>query len=128
VTAASWPWPGDTALDRARRIANSLLALLPEADREQHVATAHQLGETWLGERLLTHTPDQAVTTREAASLASVSEDVIRRWACTPHPSQSGRMLLPRAGRRGRSMTYIVRNVLEASAAVSRARRAGLAD
>jgi hypothetical protein len=112
-------------VDRARRIANSLLALMPESDRGRHLALAHQLGETWLGERLLMHTPDEAITTDEAAALVSVSREVIRRWACTRSSEEPGRMLLPRAGRRGRSMTYLTRNVLEASAEASRTRRTG---
>jgi hypothetical protein len=124
VGTSTWPGPERTALDRARRIANDLLAHLPDEEQARYAATAHGVGETWLGERLLMHERDQAITTQEAAALVSVSEDVIRRWACTPHPRKPGRMLLPRAGRQGRSMTYIVARVLEASAEVSRSRRA----
>ena len=40
-----WPWPEDTALERARRIANSLIALLPPDEATIHIATAHRLGD-----------------------------------------------------------------------------------
>lgn len=118
-----WPWPGDTATERARRIANSLLALLSADEASVHIATAHRLGETWLGERLLTYTPDQAITTAQAAELLSVSRDVIRQWACAPHPDDPDRPLLPRAGRRGRQQTYLVRCLLDASYLARRRRR-----
>ena len=120
-----WPWPRDTALERARRIANSLLSLLPEAERGVWTARAHALGETWLGERLVTYTPDQALDTHRAADLAGVPEYEIRRWACRRHPEDPARSLLPRAGRQGRQQTYLARNVLDAAAAVRRTRRNG---
>lgn len=112
MTAASWPWPGDTALDRARRIANSLLALLPDGERERHVATAHQLGETWLGGDLLRWTVDDIVSTAEAAGIVHVKDSTIRKW----HSEPGG---LPNCGR-GR---YRVGDVLD-YAALKRARRA----
>lgn len=110
-----WPWPGDTATERARRIANSLIALLPPDEAAIHIATAHRLGESWLGARLLTYTPDRAITTEQAAELLSVSRDTIRQWACTPHPDDPNRPLLPRAGRRGRQQTYLVKCLLDAA-------------
>lgn len=118
-----WPWPADLPVDRARRIANSLLAELFEVRPEharQHVAAAHRLGETWLGSALVTYDNDQAITTRQAAALLCVSEGVIRLWACTPHPTRPGHMLLARAGRRGRAQTYIVRALWDASFEVNR--------
>lgn len=123
VSATSWPWPGDSALDRARRIANSLLALLPDDERAQHVATAHRYGETWLGEASVLEGPDDPVTTERAAEIAHVSQDVIRQWACMPHPDDPGRPLLPRWRRRGRQMTYLAGEVRAAMAVVDRAKR-----
>lgn len=111
MSNATWPWPGDTALDRARRIANSLLVLLPEPDREQHVATAHQLGETWLGGDLLRWTVDDIVSTAVAAGIVHVQPPTIRKW----HSERCG---LPNCGR-GR---YRVGDVLD-YAALKRARR-----
>lgn len=80
MSSIGWPWPGDTALDRARRIANSLLALLPDAEQARHVATAHQLGETWLGADLLRWTPDDIVSTVEAAGLVHMLPSTVRKW------------------------------------------------
>lgn len=105
MATAAWPWPGDTALDRARRIANSLLALLPVDDRPLLVTQAHAFGETWLGESLLRWTPDDIVTTAEAAELVHMKPSTIRKW----HSDGS----LPNRGR-GR---YRVGDVLDCAAA-----------
>jgi hypothetical protein len=107
-------------VERARRIANSLLALLPAHERAIWAARAQALGETWLGASMIVYTDDQAITTQEAAQLLCVSEDNIRDWARRAHPERPGRMLLPRAGLVGRQQTYLVRNLLDASAAVRR--------
>lgn len=120
----SWPWPGETATERARRIANALLEQLPDDARSAAVNAARAFGETWLGESLVIHTPDQDITGMEAAQLVAVSEDVIRRWACTAHPDHPDRPLLPRFGWRGRRRTYLVRDVLDAAGAVRRHREA----
>jgi hypothetical protein len=120
-----WPWPADLPVDRARRIANSLLAQLHQLDPDEaahNAAAAHRLGETWLGSTMVLYDNDQAITTQQAAELLCVSEGVIRLWACTPHPTMPGQMLLPRAGRRGRHQTYIVRALRDASFEVSRMR------
>ena len=79
--AGDWPWPGDTPLERARRIANSLLALLPDPDeRAGYIAIARRFGETWLGESLVLHDDTDIVTTAEAADIAYVRPGTIRRW------------------------------------------------
>jgi len=117
-----WPTAADTPLDRARAIANSLLRLLPASERPMWTARAHALGETWLGEQPVIHTPDQAITTREAAQLLGVSEDLIRAWACRPHPEDPTRKLLPRFKKDGARRTYLVADVLDAAAAVRRSR------
>jgi len=76
-----WPWPGDTPLERARRIANSLLALMPDPDeRAGYIAIARRFGETWLGESLVLHDDTAIVTTAEAADIAYVRPGTIRRW------------------------------------------------
>lgn len=99
-----WPWPGDTATDRARRIANSLLGLLPADERAQWTARAHALGETWLGEDLITWTPDEVVTTKQAARILHVKPGTIRKWHSLGY--------LPAKGR-GR---YVVADVLDCAA------------
>lgn len=117
-----WPWPGDTPTERARRIANSLLMLLPADERPIWTARAHAIGETWLGETLVRWTAEDAVNGQEAAQLVHVSEDIIRKWATKAHPDDPGKPLLPRFKMRGRCRTYLVRDVLDAAAAVRRAR------
>lgn len=104
-----WPWPGDTPVERARRIANSLLALLPAPERPMWAARAHALGETWLGEDLLRWTPDDVVTPAEAARLVHRTTADLRKWV------QMG--VLERNG-----TGYRVSEVLDAAAEVRRLR------
>lgn len=106
-----WPWPGDTALDRARRIANSLIVLLPEEEREVWAARAHAIGETWLGATLLRWTADDIVTTAQAAELVHMRPSTVRKWHSDGHLRAVGR---------GR---YRVGDVLDCSAERRRARR-----
>jgi hypothetical protein len=113
--SGKWPWPGDTPVERARRIANSLLTLLPGDEQPLWMARAHGYGETWLGSSLVRWTADDVVTTAEAADMVHVLPATIRRW----HSDGE----LPNRGR-GR---YRVGDVLDASAArrQRRAKRAG---
>jgi hypothetical protein len=110
-----WPWPGDTPTERARRIANSLLGLLPATERPVWTARAHTLGETWLGDSLVIHEPEDAITGLEAAAMLNVSEAAIRKWATVAHPDDATRPLLPRAGWAGRRRTYVVADLLDAA-------------
>jgi hypothetical protein len=107
-----WPDPADTAVDRARTIANSLLEHLPADERPSWVARAHGLGETWLGEERLRWTDNDIVSTAEAAGLIHVGPSTIRKW------HSEGRL---RAHSRGR---YVVRDVFDAAAAIRRRRAA----
>lgn len=100
-----WPWPGDTPCDRARQIANSLLAQLPVQDREAAVRRARALGETWLGANLLRWDSTDVITTAEAAELLHTSPATIRKW--------HSRGWLPNHGT-GR---YVVAQVLDCAAA-----------
>lgn len=75
-----WPWPGDTPTERARRIATSLLGLLPAEERDRAVRQARAVGETWLGAQLLRWEPTDVVPTVAAAELAGVSPSTIRWW------------------------------------------------
>lgn len=120
----TWPWPGDTPTERARRIANSLLGLLSAPERALMVERAHALGETWLGETLVIHEPDETITTRDAAAMLSVGEDTIRSWAARAHPDDPDRPLLPRAGWRGGFRTYKVADLLEAARIIRSTRAA----
>lgn len=106
----TWPWPGDTPTERARRIANSLLGLLPANERGVWTARAHALGETWLGEDLITWTPDDIVSTKQAARILHVAPGTIRKWHSLGYLSDKGR---------GR---YVVGDVLDCAAARRHAR------
>lgn len=81
----TWPWPGDTALDRARRIARSLLALLPDTEQPLWAARAAALGETWLSDQLLRWTIDDIVSTKEAADIVQIGASTIRKWHSAGH-------------------------------------------
>lgn len=138
ATEPCWPWPEDTPLHQARRVANTLLKLLHDVDplgAQIARSQIHTYGLTWLGSTLVTREPGDIVTTPEAAELLGVSEDTVRRWACTPHPDEhrAGEMLLRRAGRRGRHQTHVVQDLWQAQAdyldmlARKRDERAGVA-
>lgn len=100
-----WPWPGDTPCERARQIANSLLAQLPEPGRNEAIRRARALGETWLGANLLRWDSTDVITTAEAAELLHTSPATIRKW--------HSRGWLPNHGT-GR---YVVAQVLDCAAA-----------
>lgn len=69
-----------TSLERARHIANTLLAHLPEEDQLIYIARARAVDETWLGASLMTHTVDEVVSTAVAASIVFVGPSTIRKW------------------------------------------------
>jgi hypothetical protein len=101
----TWPWPRDSPTDRARAVANSLLALLPESDRDDAIRQARAVGETWLGANLLRWDISDVVTTSEAAELIHVGASTIRKWHSLGY--------LPNQGT-GR---YLVGDVLDCAAA-----------
>ncbi|MFI1194067.1 hypothetical protein ACH4T9_12530 [Micromonospora sp. NPDC020750] len=121
-----WPIPGDTALDRARKIAHmyraQLHALNPDACNQAD-ATAQQFGETWVVPQTVTVEDTDAITTSEAAQLVHVSEDVIRQWACNRHPEHPDQPLLPRHGWRGRERTYLAQHVRDAALTMLQTKR-----
>jgi hypothetical protein len=77
-----WPFPGDSELDKARRIArdyrNELHRIAPE-----HCARmdeqARRLGQGWVTPQLATIDLDDWITVREAAEYLSLSESAIRK-------------------------------------------------
>lgn len=121
-----WPWPNDTAADRARKIARMYrqhLHTLNPAICDQLDQTAAGFGETWMLEAAADETDDdRELTTTQAADLAGTTPKRIREWACTPHPDRTGEMLLPRFKMRGRERTYLAVHV-RAAAAIMLARR-----
>lgn len=121
-----WPFPGDNALRRARAVASAYRQHLLDVDPELCALVDRRMlafGQAWVvpAERLFDD--DVAITTAEAALIASVSQDTIRQWACMPHPNNPGMPLLPRQRRRGRQMTYLVVHVKAAAAIMEHSRR-----
>lgn len=118
-----WPYPGDSEVERARKIAlmyrQHLHTKAPDVC-EQLDQVALGYGERWAAPHVLPYEPEDAITTGEAAELVGVSPEMIRHWARLPHPDDPGRMLLPRFRRRGRDMTYLVTHVEAALAAYRR--------
>ena len=107
----NWPWPGDNATDRARAVANSLLALLPTHERDRAIRTARAVGETWLGSTLLRYDVTDVVTTAEAAELLHVRPSTIRKWHSDGELTNRG------TGR------YLVSEVLDVAASKRRSAR-----
>lgn len=82
-TKLAWPWPGDTELQRARRLANTLLYDLHKVAPEQaeaRLAEVHAMGQTWLGWSTITHELDEWVDPGTAAQVGQVAVATIRQW------------------------------------------------
>lgn len=78
-----WPWPADTALDRARRVAQlyrvSLAAVDPERCEtlDQQVA---RFGQGWAVPSVSTHEDDDLLTAELAADAVHVKTRTIYAW------------------------------------------------
>ncbi len=121
-----WPFPTDSATQRARRVALAYREYLQSADPDLCAVADRRMlafGQTWVVPVEPTFDEDAAITTREAALLVSVKEDTIRHWACMPHPTIPGTSLLPRHRRRGKHMTYLVAHVRAAALIMEHNRR-----
>ncbi len=118
-----WPWPVDTPLDRARKVAGMyrqhLLTAAPAVCAGLD-DTVRGFGEDWLLEREQAIEPDRELTTAEAADLVRVPIKRIREWACATHPDDRAQPLLPRFKMRGRERTYLAGDVFAAAAAMRR--------
>lgn len=117
TTISAWPFPGDTALLRARRIALAYREHLRNLNPQLCAAIDESMrayGQTWIAPEADPYDDYDAITTAEAAQLVDVSQETIRQWACTPHPVDPTRMLLPRFGWRARQRTYLVVHVWHA--------------
>jgi hypothetical protein len=77
-----WPYPGDTPLVRARKIAQMyrarLRALSVDACDEAD-ATARQFGETWVAPKVITALDDDLLDPADAADFLCTSTANIRR-------------------------------------------------
>lgn len=103
-----WPWPADTPLDIARRLAQAYRTQLANSDPEaceRLDAEAVAFGQTWIVPATVCFDEDDIVLPSEAAELAGVTTEVIYQWASRGHiPRRPGP-----AGRTG----YRVGDVLE---------------
>lgn len=78
-----WPWPADTQLERARRVAleyrdvlhrlaPALVARLDEAMTER--------GQGWVDARPIAHDPDDLLTVAEVAEFSQVEPRTVTAW------------------------------------------------
>lgn len=77
----TWPYPGDSALARARRVAHAYRARLHAADPQACAAldaTMRGWGQGWVVPRVVTVDPGAWLTPAEAADLAVMSTDQLR--------------------------------------------------
>jgi hypothetical protein len=123
----AWPWPVDTDLDRARKVAGMYRQHLKTANPAACAVlddTVRGFGEEWLLEKEDLVRPNDELTTAEAADLVKVPVKRIREWACATNPEKPGEPLLPRFKMRGRERTYLAQHVLAAAATMKRYRHA----
>jgi hypothetical protein len=121
---SGWPWPGDTELSKARKVAIAYREHLHTSNPTMCDAlddAMRDYGQMWVLPKPTTFEAEDAITAEVAGELVSRSEGVIRRWASTPHPDDPSRMLLPRFGWDGPRRTFLVADVL-AAAVVANAR------
>jgi hypothetical protein len=78
-----WPYPGDSPLARARRVAQAYRAALDTADPDtcrRLDGLARRWGETWAVPSVSVHDLDDWLTPAQAADLACVSTGHLRVW------------------------------------------------
>lgn len=118
-----WPHPKDSLVTIARKVAIAYRTHLHTANPRACAAlddAMRDFGQLWVVPTPVTDDGLSEVTTREAADLVGVSRETIRQWACTPHPADPTRMLLPRFKMRGRERTYLLQDVVEVKAVADR--------
>lgn len=88
-----WPHPGDTLLQRARRLAIAYRQHLNTANPQLCAAlddAARAYGEDWVCGDLITIPDDQMLTTAEAAEYVGVDIETIRQWRKRGYVSPTG--------------------------------------
>lgn len=103
-----WPWPGDSPLDQARRIAHSYRQELHAADPARCAALDEQFatyGQGWVAPQVAHVDLDDEVTIDEAADLIGLSAYAVYKWV-----SRDGK-LTARQGSDGR-LRVVARDVL----------------
>lgn len=88
-----WPHPGDTLLQRARRLLWAYREHLKAANPTLCAAlddAARAYGESWVCEEVLTVPDDRMLTTAEAAEYAGVDIETVRTWRKRGYKLPSG--------------------------------------
>lgn len=83
MTAPAWPFPGDTLLDQARRIARSYREALAEHSPETCRSIDWKLAEwgvTWIQPQLVTIDENEWVTVDTAADHTGLTAAAIYKW------------------------------------------------
>jgi hypothetical protein len=91
-----WPWPGDSPLARARKVAVGYRTRLQTADPascDELDAKVHDWGETWALPKLITVDDESVLTAAQAAEYLGVSMPAVRLLRL------SGRLVGMRVGR-----------------------------
>jgi hypothetical protein len=82
-TPDPWPWPADTPLDRARRIASEFRDALSTRDPEEAARMedrAVALGQGWIKPKVVQFEDDELLTFQEAADYCSVRPRTVDMW------------------------------------------------
>lgn len=80
---AGWPYPGDSPVARARRVAHAYRARLHLADPQQCAdldATMRGWGQTWAVPTVVTYDLDDWLSVAQAAEVGAVSPAMLRVW------------------------------------------------
>ncbi|MBP2341103.1 hypothetical protein JOF41_007357 [Saccharothrix coeruleofusca] len=85
-----WPYPGDTPLDRARRVATTYRAALTQLDPERAAAIDREmtrLGEPWVAPQPLVFDLDAPHRPRDLAELlgGGLTPELVRQWRARGH-------------------------------------------
>lgn len=78
-----WPWPGDSVLDRARRVAREYRDALAATDPQRCAALDQrvvELGQPWIVPQPVTVGPDDLLTAEQLADYAQVGVRTINEW------------------------------------------------
>ncbi|MPZ66188.1 MAG: hypothetical protein GEU83_11965 [Pseudonocardiaceae bacterium] len=87
-----WPWPADTPLDRARRVARSYRDALADADPDtcsQLDARMTELGQGWVQPKPLLHHDNDLLTATEVADMCDVKVRTVDVWRSRGLPAVS---------------------------------------
>jgi hypothetical protein len=78
-----WPWPADTQLDRARRVARdyreALAQVAPTLAARLDDVTARR-GQGWISARPVAHDPDDLLTVEQVAEFCQVAVRTVTTW------------------------------------------------